>query len=217
MPRPTALLFDLDGTLVDSRADLAAAVNAGRRALGRAPLAVDVVTPMIGNGVAVLMERALPGASPAELEAGILEFRAFYDVHCCDATPAYPGIAEALGALQGLPLVVVSNKPAGLSETVLEGAGLRHFFLAVVGGDSTAAKKPDPAPVRRGLELAGARPGRGAVLVGDGPTDIAGGRAAGIATCAVGWGFTPLAALRAEGPDHEALAPEDLPRLFRPR
>ncbi len=215
MSRPTALLFDLDGTLVDSRADLAAGVNAARRAFGLAPLAVDVVTPMIGNGVAKLLERAMPGSPEETVAAAVREFTAFYEVHCCDETRAYPGMAEALGALAGLPLVVVSNKPARLSEKVLGGAGLRGFFRAVVGGDSTPAKKPDPAPVRRGLELAGARSGRGAVLVGDGPADIAGGRAAGIATCAVGWGFTPLAALRAEGPDHEALAPADLPRLFR--
>src|SRR5262249_31991697 len=140
-----ALVFDLDGTLIDSKQDLVLSVNATLRAIGREELPADLVTSYVGSGAPVLIGRAL-GGSPdsAELQRALKYFLSFYEEHKLDNTRAYPGVREALVQLDGTPLAVLTNKPANISVRILQGLGLAQFFRLIYGGNSFATKKPDP-------------------------------------------------------------------------
>jgi phosphoglycolate phosphatase len=210
-----AVLFDLDGTLVDSREDITAAVNHVRASLGQAPLPVSLVQTYVGDGVRVLLERALGTADPAAIERGLGVLRPYYLEHCLDRTRLYPGIAdllEALTAVRGLSLGVVSNKPEAPSEKILAGLGVRRRFAAVVGGDSTTARKPDAAPFRLAAERAGVTGGR-VLVVGDSPNDIEGARRAGWASCGVLWGIGTEERIRGARPDFVVAAPDEVRAL----
>ena len=216
--RYDAVFFDLDGTLIDSREDLAAAVNHVRAALLLGPLPVPVVQSYIGDGVRLLLERSLGTSDDALLDRALGLMRPYYLEHCLDRTTLYDGIDDllrALGAVPGLPLGVVSNKPQAPSEKVLNGLGLLGRFAAVVGGDAAGARKPDPAPFRLAAERAGVAGGR-ILVVGDSPNDIEGARRAGYESCGVLWGICPPDRVRASGPDHEALCPDDVRRIVLP-
>jgi len=180
--------FDLDGTLVDSRADLAAAVNHVRIHRGLAPLDVATVTGFVGDGAAKLVGRALGPA--ATDEAAVAHFLGYYHEHCLDETRLYPGMHAALGLLRsnGRSLSVLTNKPRALAERVLAGLGIDDAFIDVVGGDSLPTRKPNP----RGLWRVAARaavPIERTLLVGDSPVDLDTATAAGSAFCGVAWGF----------------------------
>ena len=208
--RYDAVLFDLDGTLIDSREDITAAVNHVRTSMGLTALPLSVVEEYVGDGVRLLLERALGTADAGTIDRALAVMRPYYLDHCLDRTSLYPGIAgmlEALAACPGLRLGVVSNKPERPSERVLAGLGVRGRFAAVVGGDSTAARKPDPAPIRLALERAGVAGGR-VLMVGDGPNDVEGARRAGFARCGVTWGFGRPGRIRECRPDHLATTPE---------
>ncbi len=201
-------LFDLDGTLVDSVADLTTAVNLLRAEIDLPPLSEPTVRGYVGDGATALVTRALPpGAfSPGRLERFLL----LYGEHLLERTRIYPGIPEFLESLAGVPMALVTNKPQGLTEALLRGLGLERHFAVVIGGDRAAAKKPDPAPVRMALGMLEASPA-GAVLIGDHHTDLRAGAAAGVKTCFCAWG------LGEEGgapSDFRAETPRDLLRLF---
>jgi phosphoglycolate phosphatase len=192
--------FDLDGTLVDSRADLAAATNHVRRSFDLPPLEPTTVYGLVGDGARALVERALGPVAPAQLEEGVRRFLAFYGEHLLDATRPYPGIEGVLRALhaRGVFLSVLTNKPEGLSRAILEGLGLTRWLEAVVGGDSLPTRKPDPA----GVGALRARSGTSAeafLLVGDSPVDFETAVRAGVGFCGVTWGLVPPR-LRACGP-----------------
>ena len=206
----TTFLFDLDGTLVDSLADLATAVNLLRRDLSLPPLDLATVRRHVGDGATALVTRSLPpGAfTPARLE----RFLDLYGVHLLEQTRPYPGIVPFLERRRQLPLAVVTNKPLGLSQRLLRGLDLDRFFPVVIGGDSCAEKKPAPAQVLLALERLGADPA-GAVMLGDHHTDLRAGRAAGIATCFCAWGIGERDGLES---DFCATAVADLERLFPP-
>jgi len=211
-----ALLFDLDGTLIDSRLDLAAAVNAALTALGRPAKSPALITTYIGDGVAKLMARSFESDDPALLEAGTAAFRAHYRAHCLDATRLFPDVRTTLDQFRDKGLAVVSNKPEDFSRQIIMGIGLGELIGVVVGGGSLAAGaplKPDPGPVRLALERLQVPPAN-AVLVGDGVTDIEAGRRAGVRTCAVTYGFTSAATLAAAGPDHLIERFGELRKLF---
>lgn len=203
-------LFDLDGTLIDSAADLATAVNLLRRELSLDPLSIDAVRGMVGDGATMLVRRALPDDqfSPDRLDRFIYHYRA----HLLDQTRVYPEIADFLMAHQGKKMAVVTNKPADLAGTLLFELGLLPFLSCLVGGDSGLPKKPDPAPIFQALRELQADPER-AVLFGDHHTDLNAGRAAGIRTCFCAYGFG-----RADDApwDFRAEQPADLLRLFPP-
>ncbi|MBI5368229.1 MAG: HAD-IA family hydrolase [Planctomycetes bacterium] len=204
-PAFAAVLFDLDGTLIDSRADIAAAVNHTLVALGRAELPLERVQSYIGDGVRVLMERAFADADAALIDRAIAVWRPWYLEHCLDGTRLYPGVRELLDALTGLPLGVVSNKPAAPSERILAGLGVRDRFGAVLGGDSAPTRKPDPGPLLLAAEQLGCGARRGAVLmVGDSRNDVEAARRAGFASCGVLWGIGSAAEVRAARPDYIA-------------
>lgn len=190
------LVFDLDGTLVDSRRDLAAAVNALRAELGFEPLPVGRIVGMIGRGARVLVQRALadrwgdsaPGAA-VRLDRAFERFLDLYFERCLDETRPYDGVPEMLAALaERFPLAVLTNKPERHSLEVLEGLSLAAWFRSVVGGDTVATRKPDPAGLLLLAERLGAQIGR-TLFVGDSATDGETAKAAGAPLALVSWGF----------------------------
>jgi phosphoglycolate phosphatase len=192
-PRPAAIVFDLDGTLIDSRADITTAVNRLRLELGLPPLSLEAVVRMVGEGARKLIERALGanGASaPQEgIDRPLKRYLELYDQVCLDATRPYPGVPEMLAALAPrYPLALLSNKGEALSRRILQGLGLAGCLREIVGGDSLPVRKPDPA----GLRLLADRlevPLAGLLLVGDTWIDAATARAAGCRFALVDWGF----------------------------
>src|SRR5262245_20407787 len=203
--------FDLDGTLVDSRADLVAAVNHVLADLGRPPMPAAVVQGFVGDGVRKLVERSLgPGAPAALLEDALARFLGHYGRHLLDATIPYQGIPAVLDALRAraITLSVLTNKPEGMSRAILAGLSLERLFVAVVGGDTLPNRKPDPAGVEHLLRIGGG-PREEMLLVGDSAIDVRTARAAGTAFCGVAWGLAPEA-LRDEFPDRIIADPSEL-------
>jgi len=183
------LIFDLDGTLVDSGRDLALSVNATVEHTGRAPLADETIFGYVGSGARHLVEQALgPGASAEECQGALEFFLAYYREHMLDNTVAYPGVAEGLAALDGLPMAVLTNKPVRFSQQLLDGLGLAKYFRYVYGGNSFHTKKPDPAGLQVLLHDFGAAP-RQAMLVGDSHVDVQTARNAGTWSCSVTYGL----------------------------
>jgi phosphoglycolate phosphatase len=202
--------FDLDGTLVDSRADLAGAVNHVLRSLRLPELEPATLYRYVGDGARVLVERALGPERQDLLKPGVELFMTYYGAHLLDATRPYPGVARVLGALadRGVALSVLTNKPVGMSRAILEGLGLAPRFVEVLGGDSLPVRKPDPA----GLEQLRARtrtPRDRMLLVGDSGIDLRTARAASVAFCGVAWGLVPEA-LRAARPERLIEHPGEL-------
>lgn len=183
-------IFDLDGTLVDSRCDLTAAVNHMLRTRGLAELPLETVCGYIGEGARVLVQRALGPAHHDQLDASLAVFLAYYGAHLLDHTRPYDGIPEALTALaaRGMVLSVLTNKPTAMSRTILDGLGLLPRFTAVIGGDSLAVRKPEPAGIDYLLTATGTSRER-TLLIGDSLIDVATARAAQVAFCGVAWGL----------------------------
>lgn len=184
-----ALIFDLDGTLIDSKQDLIRSVNAMLVEMGRKPLHEDTVSSYIGHGAPRLVARALGNrATEEECERALKFFLAHYDEHKLDSTRAYPGVAEALEELREFPMAVLTNKPVRVSRKILEGLGLGEHFLAVYGGNSFETKKPDPLGAMKILEELNAAPSE-AVMVGDSEVDVLTARNTGTFAVAVNYGF----------------------------
>ncbi len=203
------LLCDLDGTLVDSLPDLAAAIGELLEEEGRPGLTPEAVAAMVGDGVPKLIERALAatgGVPPAaELAALVARYLPIYEARMTELTRPYPGAIETLGALKaaGWRLAVCTNKPEALSQAIIAGLGFEGLFEAVSGGDSLAVRKPDPGHLLgllAGLGVApGAAPGT-AVMLGDSRNDILAARGAGLPAIAIahGYGGTPARELGAD-------------------
>ena len=184
-----AFLFDLDGTLIDSKLDLVNSVNFMLREMQRDTLPLATVASYIGHGAPRLVADALgPDGTEADRKRGLEVFLAHYNEHNLDATRAYPGVLEGLEALQDRPMAVLTNKPAKMSVEILEALGLRKYFRSVYGGDSFEKKKPDPAGTLAILKNLGAPPHESA-MVGDSGVDIQTARNAGMFAIAVNYGF----------------------------
>jgi phosphoglycolate phosphatase len=184
-----ALVFDLDGTLIDSKKDLVLAVNATLRAMGREELPSELVASYVGSGAPVLIRRVLgEAAEPGELDRALKFFLSYYEQHKLDFTRAYPGVRQALEQLRGTPMAVLTNKPRNISVDILEQLGLAEFFRLIYGGNSFATKKPDPLGAQTVLaELAVAA--SEAVMVGDSEVDVQTARNAGMISAIVNFGF----------------------------
>jgi phosphoglycolate phosphatase len=184
-----AFVFDLDGTLIDSKLDLVNSVNFMLREMQREVLSLATVASYIGHGAPRLVADALGAeAVEADRKRGLEIFLAHYSEHNLDATHAYPGVLEGLDALRDRPMAVLTNKPVKMSVEILEALGLLKYFRAVCGGDSFEKKKPDPAGVQSILKNLGAQP-QEAAMVGDSDVDIKTARNAGMFAIGVNYGF----------------------------
>jgi len=189
IPLVRAFLFDLDGTLIDSKLDLMNSVNFMLQQMKREILPLDTVASYVGHGAPRLVADVLGAASTdADRKLGLEIFLGHYRNHSLDATRAYPGVVEGLEALAGRPMAVLTNKPLKMSVKILEALGLRHYFRAVYGGDSFEKKKPDPMGAQTILQELDARP-EDAAMVGDSDVDMQTARNAGTIAIGVNYGF----------------------------
>lgn len=191
---PAAILFDLDGTLVDTLPDLRWAMNTLMAEMGRRPITADEIRIWVGDGVATLVQRAIDatgGTESAGYAAAVDRFLGHYATHVAVASRPYPGVERMLTALRsaGYRLGVCTNKPTGLSVALLTSLGLISSFAAVVGGDTVKARKPSPEHVFATLRAMGAGEGK-ALLVGDSVNDVAAARAAHVPAVVVSFGYS---------------------------
>lgn len=187
------LIFDLDGTLIDSRLDLANAVNATRTHMGMTTLDHERVYSYVGNGAPVLIRRALGDqATEAEVQEGLEFFLEYYREHDLDYTTLYPGVKEALDRLRAAAkkMAVLTNKPVRMSRAIVEGLGVGGHFFQVYGGNSFEFKKPNPIGVEALRKEVGASR-EVTMMVGDSSVDVLTARNAGIRCCGVTYGFQP--------------------------
>ncbi|MFZ3342074.1 MAG: HAD-IA family hydrolase [Terriglobales bacterium] len=224
------LIFDLDGTLIDSRLDLVHSVNAMLRHFGRPELDGDVIASYVGDGAPALVQRALiadgDGGDEAFFRSALDYFIGYYRLHKLDHTTVYEGIPETLTALAAgssqagaggvacpaRVMAVLSNKPVGPSRAIVEALGMADFFVRIYGGNSFATKKPDPLGVRTLLEETGVS-AEGALMIGDSSIDVLTGRNAGLWTCGVTYGFAPRS-LEEVAPDVVVDGPRELGELL---
>jgi phosphoglycolate phosphatase len=192
MRRRDLLIFDLDGTLVDSKLDLVNSVNATRAWMDLEPLSEQAISSYVGNGAPVLIQRVLPGASPEQLKLGLRYFLDYYREHMLDSTTLYRGVRDALEQLHSadVPMAILTNKPVRFSVHMMEGLGLDTLFFRIYGGNSFAEKKPDPLGVNLLVEESGADREL-TVMVGDSAVDVLTARNARVRSCGVKWGFQP--------------------------
>ena len=200
-PLVSGVVFDLDGTLVDSRRDIAAAANYALEKAGLSRLPQDELESYVGDGAPLLMARAARiDVKDLKTAAMVADFLDYYAEHPIDHTTLMPGGLDALDALATLPLGVCTNTPRRTSIAVLRGLGLEARFKGVVAGDDLPQRKPDPAMVVESARRLGL-PVRSIVMVGDGPQDVLSGRAAGAFTIGVRGGIQALERLTASAPD----------------
>jgi phosphoglycolate phosphatase len=183
------LVFDLDGTLIDSERDLVKSVNATLTHMGRAALPDEQIAGYVGRGAPRLIEQALgPGATAEQCRQGLEYFLGYYREHMLDHTVTYPGVRDGLAALEGMAMAVLTNKPVRFSQRIIERLGLAQYFRFVYGGNSFETKKPDPEGMGALLREFQAD-ARQAMLVGDSDVDVQTARNAGTWACGVTYGF----------------------------
>jgi len=183
------LVFDLDGTLVDSKEDLANAVNVALESFDLPPLPHPTIYSYVGDGASALIRRALPPERAGQLPEVLDRFLAYYRRHLLDTTRAYPGVIGELRKWAGIyPMAVLTNKGVEMSREILAGLSLDGYFFEVLGGDSFRTKKPDPEGLLHILRMAGVE-AEDAIMIGDSGNDVQAGRAAGAVTCGVTYGL----------------------------
>lgn len=194
------LIFDLDGTLADTRQDIANSVNHVLIELDCSPLALPEVMQNVGDGVRKLLERSLPPEGQEQVGAAVEIFRQHYRDHLLDHTSLYAGVREVLQHFRSNKMAVVSNKPEAFTREIVAGLGIDAAFGCILGGDSLAEMKPNAEPILHVLRELGGTP-QATVMVGDGLTDIHAGQAAGTLTCGVTYGFRSKGELAGAEPD----------------
>ena len=219
MEKP-ALIFDLDGTLIDSREDLTAAVNGMLTDAGAEPVSLEEVVKFIGDGSRKLAERALKSVGllrngdESNFDRYFENFMVHYGKNLSNKTTIYPGVVAFLKKHADLPMAVVTNKPSRWTEPVLEAYDLLKYFRFVAGGDAYRQKKPDPYPLQKAMESMGASPDH-TFMIGDGDTDIKAGQAAGVTTVAVLFGYRSPELLQELHPDYTISHFSDLEDIIR--
>jgi phosphoglycolate phosphatase len=210
------IAFDLDGTLIDSRRDLADSANQLLTELGGAPLSEDAIGRMVGEGASVLVRRALAAAGVGETPRALPRFLEIYDGRMLNHTRPYDGIEDAIRAARRIARVVVlTNKPAAPSERILSGLGLLRLIDEVIGGDGPLGRKPDPAALVDAMGRAGATPEH-SLLVGDSVIDYETAARASTRCCLAtyGFGYVMFPRERLTGGEWTAAAPGDLAAIF---
>jgi phosphoglycolate phosphatase len=209
------LIFDLDGTLVDSKKDLTASVNYIRIRFDLPVLTEEEIARFIGNGAVMLIRRTLGmQASESDVQTALQMFLAYYRAHMLDNTRLYPGVRETLERLHDCKLAVLTNKPVHFSCAMLDGLGLYKHFAAVYGGNSFDQKKPDPVGVYQILSDTKGQRER-TWMIGDSAVDVLTGRNAGVTTCGVTYGYN-AESFRETPPDFVINRFEELENLVRP-
>lgn len=187
------MIFDLDGTLIDSKLDLVHSVNAARALMDLEPLSEGLISSYVGNGAPMLMRRAMgPEASEDEIARSLEYFLRYYREHMLDNTKLYPGVREALDRMLagGARMAVLTNKPVRISRAIVDGLGLSKHFFQVYGGNSFEQKKPDPIGIETLLAESGASREQ-TMMVGDSHVDVRTARNARVSACGVLYGFQP--------------------------
>ena len=207
------LIFDLDGTLIDSRYDIAKAVNLTFRDLGLPEKPPEVIYGYVGDGVRRLIQRAVEDTDPALLKRSLQVFNGHYLSHLLDETRFYPNIEAMLNHFQEKKKAVVTNKPIHYTTKIMTGLNADRYFDLILGGEPVVNLKPHPEMILKTLEVLKVFP-KNAVMIGDSVSDIHAARAAGVQVCAVGYGLGDVRGLRAALPDFFADTVSDLKGLF---
>lgn len=208
------LIFDLDGTLIDSSEDIAWAVNKTLKQMGLSELSYEAIKERIGWGVRMLLQKALPEDKQNLLEEARAIFMGYYSEHLLVRTRMYPGAADVLHYFKDKKLAIATNKPLNLTEKILDGLNISNFFNKAIGGDGVQNKKPAPEAIEiilRGLNISPKK----AVFIGDSKIDIAAGKEAGIATVGAAYGFRGREELEEAGADAIIQDIKDLISLCR--
>ena len=213
MPRLRAVLFDVDGTLLDTRDAWIAAFDAGLAAIRKTSISGSEAAQWIGTPIEVIYAERC-GLGGDDLTKAVREFQRVEAASVHEGMRAYPGIRETLASLAAWKLAAVTNKRHDTSVEALRVTGLLPFFLLVLGGDSVPRKKPAPDPILRAASALGVQPTECAV-VGDTENDVRAGKSAGARTIGVTWGYGTRARLEAAGVDYLIETPEALPPLLR--
>jgi phosphoglycolate phosphatase len=207
------LIFDLDGTLVNTLEDIAASVNYTLARLGSPLLPLDTVRQYVGDGIEMLMSRSL-GGRERRLDDAVSLYKDHHRRNLVVRSALYPSVRETLEHFKSLPLAMISNKSAEFIGPLLDGLGIGRYFKLIIGADAGLPLKPAPDAVLRILSELRVRQER-AAIVGDGTSDILAGRAAGVLTCAVTYGFRSEDELRKAGPDYLIHELSELKTLFK--
>ena len=213
------IVYDLDGTLIDSRRDIANAVNGTLEELGLKSLPAEEIARFVGSGVTHLMGQVLKivgagrpqGVAPTILKRSIKLFRRRHAEHLLDETRLYPSVIKVLEFFKARKQAVITNKPEDFSVTILRGLGVASYFFRIVGGDRGFPKKPDPGSLQELLHSVGSAPEE-TVLVGDSAIDIETGKNAGVKTVAVTYGFGKQDEIKKSQPDFLLADLEELTR-----
>jgi phosphoglycolate phosphatase len=208
------LIFDLDGTLIDSKADIAWSVNAALEKFGRQQLGQELISSYVGFGIRPLFESLVAQDPSFDLEAVHHEFMNLYTHHLADRTRPYPGMVDVLEHFSAKTKVVLTNKSQAFADKIIDILDLRRFFPRVYGRDAFAKRKPDPEPVSEICRVFACVPAK-AVIIGDTEVDLLAGKGAGIMTCAALYGYGTRARLELEKPDFTIDCAAELLRLFR--
>jgi phosphoglycolate phosphatase len=209
-----AILFDLDGTLIDSKRDLANSVHFLQRRYHRKPSSDEQISQFIGDGVVKLVERAIGQRPAGQIRRAVALFKKHYRRHALDHTSVYPGVIDTLEHFRRRKLAVVTNKPVRVSRRILRGLNLMRYFQVVLGGDSVERKKPHPEGPLLALEQLGVSPRR-AVMVGDGFQDVMAGRAARMRTIGIRSNIGDWKLLRRSRPTLTVKSVNELVRIIR--
>lgn len=208
------LIFDLDGTIADTLEDITASLNFALTKLGRPPVSLASVRRFVGDGLDALLLRAL-GDRPEFLDDARGIYTVHHSRHQGDRSRLYPGVAETLRHFDAIPLGLISNKTTDFVQPLLERLGISGVFRVVLGADSGLPLKPAPDAILRILKDLQVQ-AADAAMVGDGTTDLRAGRAAGVTTCAVTYGYRTEEELRQAAPDFVVHAMTDIKGIFRP-
>lgn len=207
------VVFDLDGTLVDSKYDLTDAVNFTRKQYDFNPLSVDKVASYLGSGIVALVKSVLPELDDGQLKVAVKTFMNFYGEHLLDKTKFYKDIDTVLAELNSFKKVVLSNKTELFSKKIIEYLNLKQYFVQVYGGDSFKEKKPNPLPIYEIMKNFSLNK-ENVVMVGDGANDILVGKNAGIKTIGVLYGYSSQEQLNELAPDYQAKTSHDIAKIL---